>query len=304
METENVTNLTGKTQRGEATIRAAGRSRRRVGTILLYLVLGIVAIIYFVPLYWVITASFKETAELVRVPPTWWPQSFTLEHHLRVWATSKFLTYFINSFIYSGGTTLIVTFTSSLIAFVLVKHPSKYGNILFGLIVATMMVPMVTYIVPLHGLLVSIQQNLGIPMLNTYWGMILPWVLYPFGIFLMRQAMFSVPDDLIDAGKIDGASTLGIYWEVVVPLLRSNIMALAILVFIFRYSDLLWPLIVSTTSSMYPVTLGLIEYVGMYFTEYGQFTAAAVLVILPILVLYLILQRNIIEGVALTGMKG
>jgi len=286
------------------TPRAASHARHRVGTILLYLGLGILAIIYFVPLYWVITASFKETAELVRVPPTWWPQSFTLEHHLRVWATSKFLTYFINSFIYSGGTTLVVIFTSSLIAFVLVKHPSKYGNLLFGLIVATMMVPMVTYIVPLHGLLVSIQQNLGIPMLNTYWGMILPWVLYPFGIFLMRQAMFSVPDDLIDAGKIDGASTLRIYWEVVLPLLRSNIMALAILVFIFRYSDLLWPLVVSTTSSMYPITVGLVEYVGMYFTEYGQFTAAAVLVILPILVLYLILQRNIIEGVALTGMKG
>ena len=304
MATKSATTLAGKTQRVEVTARATGRSRRRVGTILLYFVLGILAIIYFVPLYWVITASFKETAELVRVPPTWWPQSFTLEHHLRVWATSKFLTYFINSFIYSGGTTLIVTFTSSLIAFVLVKHPSKYGDILFALIVATMMVPMVTYFVPLHGLLVSIQQNLGIPMLNTYWGMILPWVLYPFGIFLMRQAMFSVPDDLIDAGKIDGASTLRIYWEVVVPLLRSNIMALAILVFIFRYSDLLWPLVVSTTSSMYPVTLGLVEYVGMYFTEYGQFTAAAVLVILPILILYLVLQRNIIEGVALTGLKG
>jgi ABC-type glycerol-3-phosphate transport system permease component len=288
----------------EATAQRTSRPRRKAGTIALYLVLGILAIVYFVPLYWVITASFKETAELVRVPPTWWPQSFTLEHHLRVWSTTKFVTYFINSFIYSGGTTLIVTLTSSLIAFVLVKHPSTYGNILFALIVATMMVPMVIYIVPLHALLVFIQQDLGIPMLNTYWGMILPWVLYPFGIFLLRQAMFSVPDDLIDAARIDGASTLRIFWDVVLPLLRSNLMALAILVFIFRYNDLLWPLVVATTSAMYPVTLGLVEYVGMYFTEYGQFTAAAVVVILPILILYLVLQRHIIEGVALTGMKG
>jgi ABC-type glycerol-3-phosphate transport system permease component len=290
--------------RADTNARAGSRAQHKVGMLMLYLALGLIALVYFVPLYWVITASFKETAELVRVPATLWPQSFTLDHHLRVWSTSKFFRYFANSFIYAGGTTLVVVFTSSLIAFVLVKHPSQYGNFFFALIVATMMVPMVTYIIPLHQLLVQIQQTVGIPMLNTYWGMILPWVVYPFGIFLMRQAMFGVPDDLIDAGKIDGASTLRIYWKVVLPLVRSNIMALAILVFIFRYGDLLWPLVVSTTSEMYPITLGLIEYVGMYFTEYGQFTAAAVLVILPILILYLVLQRNIIEGVALTGMKG
>ncbi len=286
--------------------KAASTFNRRTGAIgrgLLYFVLAIIAIIYFVPLYWVITASFKETAELVRVPPTWWPHSFTLEHHLRVWGP-KFFRYFMNSFIYAGGTTLTVTITSSLLAFVLVKHPSKYGNLLFGCIIATMMVPQAIYIVPLHGLLVSIQRTFNIPMLNTYWGMILPWILYPFGIFLLRQAMFSIPDDLIDAAKMDGASTLRIYWEVAVPLVRSNILALAILSFIFRYSDLLWPLVVATTSSMYPVTLGLVEYVGFYFTEYGQFTAAAVLVILPVLILYLFLQRLIIEGVALTGLKG
>mgnify|MGYP005840859179 FL=1 len=269
----------------------------------MYVILGLVALIYFVPFYWVLTASIKESGELMRIPPTWWPHSLTFEHHVKVW-TVKFARYFANSFIYAGGTTLVIIITSSLIGFVLVKFPSNLGSLLFGLIVATMMVPFATYLVPLHRLLVTIQKITKIPMINTYWGMMLPWLLYPFGIFLMRQAMFAVPDDLLDAAKIDGASTLRTYWQVALPLVSSNVIALAILAFIFRYNDLLWPLVVATSSKMYPMTLGLVEFIGTYFVEYGLFTAASVAVILPILILYLFLQRYILEGVALTGMKG
>ena len=279
------------------------RLMRTAERALLYAVLALVAIIYFVPLYWVITASVKESGELLRIPPTWWPQSFTLEHHVKVW-TPKFARYFLNSFIYAGSTTSVLILTSSFLGFVLVKHPSRFGNLLFGLLVATMMVPFATYVVPLHGLLVWIQHTLHIPMLNTYWGMMLPWIVYPFGTFLMRQAMFSVPDELLDAAKIDGASTLRTFRQVALPLVRSNVIALAILAFIFRYNDLLWPLVVATTSKMYPLTVGLVEFIGMYFVEYGLFTAASVAVILPIVILYLFLQRYILEGVALTGMKG
>jgi multiple sugar transport system permease protein len=173
-----------------------------------------------------------------------------------------------------------------------------------GLAVAAKYEPFAIYVVPLHGLLVQIQKIFGIPMLNTYWGMILPWVVYPFGIFLMRQAMFGVPDDLLDAARIDGVSTLGIFWSVVMPLVRGHVMALAIFSFIFRYNDLLWPLVVATTDRIYPVTLGLMEFVGEYFVEYGLFTAASVAVIAPIILLYIFLQGYIIQGVALTGLKG
>ena len=284
-------------------IKVPAAVRRNTQRVFLYLGLAIFALIFFFPFYWVISASFKEAAELRRVPPTWWPQSFTLEHHLEVW-TPEFARYFLNTFIYASGTTFIVIFTSTMLGFVLVKHPSKLGNGLFYAIISTMMVPFATYIIPLHGLLLQIEKTLHIPMLNTYWGMILPWVMYPFGIFFMRQAMYGVPDDLIDAAKIDGASTYRVYWEVVLPLVRSNIAALAIFVFIFKYDDLLWPLVVATESRMYPLTLGLVEFVGVYFVEYGLFTAASVAAIVPIIVLYLFLQRFIIQGIALTGLKG
>ena len=102
-------------------------------------------------------------------------------------------------------------------------------------------------------------------MINTYWGMIMPWVVFPFGVFLMRQAMFGVPSDLLDAARIDGATEIGIYWRVVLPLVRHNMAALAIIVFIFKYDDLLWPLVVAQRTEIYPVTVGLVEYIGQFF---------------------------------------
>jgi ABC-type glycerol-3-phosphate transport system permease component len=167
-----------------------------------------------------------------------------------------------------------------------------------------MTVPFATYIIPLHGLLLRIERTFHIPMLNTYWGMILPWVFYPFGIFLMRQAMFGIPDDLIDAARIDGAGLLSTYWRVVLPLVRSSLAAMVVFVFIFKYDDLLWPLVVATESRMYPLTLGLVEFIGVYFVEYGLFTAASVAAIMPIIILYIFVQRFIVQGVALTGLKG
>lgn len=280
----------------------AARWRRLVTRSLVYLLLSLGGIVFFVPFYWVVIASFKTPAELQAIPPTWWPQLFTLANYPIVWR-AEFARYFLNSFIYSGGTTLIVLVTSSLIGYVIVKDSSRLGNIIFWFILAASMVPFVTFLLPLFNMLLRIQRLLGIPMINTYWGMIMPWVVFPFGVFLMRQAMFGVPTDLLDAARIDGATEIGIYWRVVLPLVRHNMAALAIIVFIFKYDDLLWPLVVAQRTEMYPVTVGLVEYVGQFFIEYNLYTTAAVLTIAPIFVIYLILQRYIIEGIATQGLK-
>lgn len=277
--------------------------QRWTGRVLIYFVLIFVALVFFVPFYWVVAASFKPAAELRAIPPTWFPQTFTLENYGEVWRP-EFARYFVNSFIYSGGTTLVVIFTSSLIGYVIVKDPSRAGNMIFWFILAASMVPFVTYLLPLFKVLLRIQDFLGIPMINTYWGMIMPWVVFPFGVFLMRQSMYSIPSDLLDAARIDGASEFNIYLRIVVPLVKHNLAALAIIVFIFKYDDLLWPLVVAQRTEMYPVTVGLVEYVGQFFIEYHLFTTAAVLAIIPIFVLYLFLQRYIIEGIATQGLKG
>lgn len=269
----------------------------------IYGILLVGAAIFFMPFYWVVIASFKTAAELRAMPPTWWPEVWTLANYPEVWS-ADFARYFLNSFIYAGGTTLVVIFTSSLIGYVIVKDASRAGNMIFWFILAASMVPFVTYLLPLFNILLRIQRWFGIPMVNTYWGMILPWVVFPFGVFLMRQAMYSIPNDLLDAARIDGASEFNIFMRVVLPLVRHNLAALAIIVFIFKYDDLLWPLVVAQRTEMYPVTVGLVEYVGQFFIEYHLFTTAAVLAIVPIFVLYLFLQRYIIEGIATQGLKG
>jgi len=283
--------------------RVGVRTQRRIERILLYLVLTVVGAIFFLPFYWVITASIKTTSELNLMPPTWWPHTITFEHYPQA-ITPEFGRYFVNSFVYATATTIIVAITSTLLGFVLTKFSSRFGEIFFLGIIASMAVPFELYVVPLFMLLLGIQKGTGVPMLNTYWGMVFPWIIFPFGIFLMRQAMLSVPDDLLDAARIDGASTLRTFWQIVLPLVRPNMAALCVFVFIWRYDEILWPLVVAMESDMYPISVGLVEYIGEYFVEFGQFTAASVVAIVPIFVIYILLQRYIIQGIALTGMKG
>lgn len=277
--------------------------QRRGSSMLLYALLLVFGVIFAFPFYWVISASVKDVAEIRAIPPTWWPHSFELDAYARVWS-DKFARFFLNSFVYAGVVTAIDIFTSSLIGFILIKRPSKFGNILFWVILSATMVPFVTYLLPLFNLLIALQNLLGIPMVNTYWGMILPWMISPFGVFLMRQAMYSVPNELLDAARIDGASDWTTFWRIVVPLVKQNMAALALLIFIFRYDDLLWPLVVAQSASMYPVTIGLVEFIGEFFVEYDLYTAAAVMAIAPVIAIYFVLQRFIIEGIATQGLKG
>jgi multiple sugar transport system permease protein len=280
-----------------------GWVQRRGASVIVYALLLLFGIIFAFPFYWVLSASVKDIVEIRAIPPTWWPHSFELDAYARVWG-EKFARFFLNSFIYAGSVTAIDIVTSTLIGFILIKRPSKLGDMLFWIILSATMVPFVTYLLPLFNLLIGLQNLLGIPMVNTYWGMILPWIISPFGVFLMRQAMYSVPNELLDASRIDGASDWTTFWRVVVPLVKQNMAALALLIFIFRYDDLLWPLVIAQSATMYPVTIGLVEFIGEFFVEYDLYTAAAVMAIVPVVAIYLVLQRFIIEGIATQGLKG
>jgi len=283
--------------------RISSLPKIKVSRAILYVALTIAALTFLFPFYWTVTSSVKEIAELRRVPPTWWPQSFTLDHYKAVWGP-KFIRYMINSLIYAGGTTVVILFTSTLVGFAIEKFPSRYGGLLFGLILATWMVPMNTYIIPLFLLLVKLQRTFYIPMINTYWGMMLPWICYPMGIFMMRTALKSVPNEMIEAARIDGASTWGIYWRIVLPLISANMATLAVIVFLWKYDDLLWPIIVANTSKMYPITAGLLEFTGVYWIDYNLYITAATVAMAPIFLIYFTMQRFIVQGIATTGLKG
>lgn len=284
-------------------VGAAERLRTQWPRWAVILVLAVVAVIFAVPFYWMVISSVKTNAELQAIPPTWWPQSPTLENFPRAWS-AKFGRYMLNSFIYGGASTIIITFTSSVIAYVLVKDRSRFGDFLFWVILSAAMVPFVTYLLPLFHMMLRIQDLVGFPVINSYVGMVLPWIVSPFGIFLMRQAMFGVPNELIDAARIDGASDFTTFTRVVFPLVQQSAAALLILMFIFRYDDLLWPLVVAQQPSMYPVTVGLAEFTGDFFIDYSLFNAAALIAMLPIALIYFFLQRYIVEGIATQGLRG
>lgn len=287
-------------------VGAAGRRRIVTGRLTdraaVYGVLGFVGLLFVSPFYWALIASFKTPAEARAIPPTWLPRTLTLESYALV-LNWEFARYFLNSFVYATSLTVLIALTSSAIAFTVVKLPSRAGDMLFALIVGSMMVPFVTYIVPLYGQLLNVQRALGVPMVNTYWGMILPEMISPFGVFLLRQAILSIPGELLDAARIDGASTFRIYRSIVLPLINANIAALAVFTFMFRYNELLWPLVVAQKQQMFPIAVGLLVYVGEFWTDYSKFNAAAITVIVPIAIVYFLMQRRIVQGIALQGMK-
>jgi len=267
-----------------------------VGKLVLYGFFFAIILFYVFPLYWMFSSSFKTAGEVIRIPPTWWPHLLSVEGYIEVWRPI-WVRFFINSFIYAGGSVAISLFTSSLIGFVIVTYPSKIGTILSWSAICLIMIPFTILIVPLYLLIIKLH------LLNSYLGMIAPRMVYPFGIFFIQLAMRNIPRDLIDAAKIDGCTPLGIYWRVVLPLLGTSLAALVTLEFVWRWNELLWPLIVASTEKLFPITVGLASLVDPYFIEFDQYLAACVIVVTPILIMFLCLQKFFVKGIVITGMK-
>lgn len=267
-----------------------------VGKLVLGGVFFVILLCYVFPLYWMFSSSFKTAGEIIRIPPTWWPHLFSVEGYIKVWRPI-WIRFFINSFIYAGGSVTIALFTSSLIGFVIVTYPSKIGTVLSWAAICLIMIPFTILIIPLYLLIIKLH------LLNSYLGMIAPRMVYPFGIFFMLLAMRNIPRDLIDAAKIDGCTPLGIYWRVALPLLKTSLAALATLEFVWRWNELLWPLIVASTEKLFPITVGLASLIDPYFIEFDKYLAACVIVVVPIVIMFLSLQKFFVKGITLTGMK-
>ena len=264
--------------------------------LVLYVFLFLLLICYIFPLYWMFSSSFKSYQEITRIPPTWWPHSATIGGYIKVWRPI-FVRYFINSFVYAGGSTAIPILTSSLIGFVLVIYPSRIGTVLFWAALCLMMVPFQVLIVPLYLLEVKLH------LLDSYAGMIAPRIIYPFGIFFFYLIMRNIPRDLVDAAKIDGCTPLGIYWRIILPLVGTSLAAMSTLVFVWRWNELLWPLIVASTEKLFPITIGLAALIDPYFIDVNQYLAACVMVVVPVFIIFLCLQKFFVKGIAITGMK-
>lgn len=274
------------------------RTRDRVARTLLHVVLGLGLLAVAGPFVWMALASVKPEREIRAVPPTWWPETFTLDNFHQLFSRLDFPLYFFNSALVAAVVTVGNLLFCSLVGYALAKlrYPGK--RMLFLAVLGMLMVPGMVTFVP-QFVLVS---NMGLT--NTYAGLILPFLVGPFGVFLMRQFLQSIPDDLIEAARVDGAGEFRIFWRVVLPLCRPALATLGILTFLGSWNNFLWPLVVATTEDKYTLPVALALYsVGQNRTDYGLLLAGAVVVVLPVLVVFLLLQRHFLRGIATTGIK-
>ena len=266
---------------------------------LAYLPLTLGGLIMITPFLWMLITSFKPAPELVEF--AWWPQSPTWANYQRVLATSNFVRWYFNSIVVALFSTTCVVLFDSLVGYTLCKFEFPGKSLIFIGILATLMVPTEMLIIPWYDMSVRWHWNVG---LAQYWGIAFPGVITAAGVFLMRQFFHGVPNDLLDAARMDGMSELGIWAKIGVPLTKAAMAALAIFNFIGNWNAYLWPLIVASEREYYTLPVGLSFFRGESTTEWEKIMTAASLASIPLLCVFVVFQRHIIAGVALTGLKG
>lgn len=264
----------------------------------LYVVLALGLVAMIMPFVWMLLGSFKTDAEIRANPTQFLPEEPTLDNFSRLFGELDFATFFLNSVIVAGFVTLGNIVFSSMVGYALAKLEFRGKKLLFALVMATLMVPGVVTFVPLFVL----AANLG--LVNSYAGLILPFLITPVGVFLMRQFILGLPDELIEAARIDGAGEWRIFLRVIMPLCGPAIATLTILTFLGSWNNFLWPLVVATTEDMYTLPVALALYsVGQNASQYGLMMAGAVVVVVPVLAVFVLLQKYFVQGIALTGIK-
>jgi multiple sugar transport system permease protein len=264
----------------------------------LYLVLGGGLVLMVIPFLWMALSSVKPESEVRRVPPTVWPETFTMDNYQALFTRLDFPTYFINSTVVALAVTVGNVIFGAMLGYALAKLHFPGKRIVFGLVLGTLMVPGVVTFVPLFVL----TTNIGLT--NTLPGMFMPFLAAPFGVFLMRQYILGLPDELIQAARIDGAGELRIFFSVILPLCGPALATLGILSFLGSWNNFLWPLVVAQSEDKFTLPVALALYsVGQNATQYGLLLAGSVVVVVPIIVVFLALQRYIMQGIAMTGIK-
>ena len=263
----------------------------------LHLILGITSFLMVLPFIWVFLTSFKRSNEIVTETPQILPMVWTLENYLKLPQVAPFVRFFFNSIVVSGISTLFIALGSAACGYVFAKYRFWGREFLFFLVISTILIPLQTYIVPLY----LLTWKLG--WINTYQGLIFPLIIMSSGIFFLRQNIMAIPDELIDAARVDGASEWKVFVSIILPLSISPIAAISIVNWVYTWSLFIWPLIVANSTEMFTMELGLMYFQREYAVDYGGIMAACVITLLPVLVVFLAFRTRIIEGVAFAGMK-
>lgn len=275
------------------------RHRRRVDVwrILLYVVLALGAVLSLIPLLWMISASLMPTGQANTYPPHLFPHTVTLEHYRVLFTRLTVGRSLLNSTIIAIAITGLSLFINGAAGYAFAKIRFRGRNRTFYLLTLGLLIPTQVAMLPLFLMMKEMH------LVNTYWGVIVPGLASIFGIFLVRQYALSIPDDLLDAARMDGASELRIFWSVVLPVIRPILATLSIWTFLAAWNDFLWPLVVLSDSRRYTLPVALAGLVGEHVQDTELMMAGAVVTVIPVLVVFLALQRYYIRGVTAGSVK-
>jgi multiple sugar transport system permease protein len=278
---------------------ARARRRRRLGDrLVLYALAALAFVVLAGPLLWMVSSALKTRTEVLADPPRVLPQDAQWGNFADVFEQVPFARYMLNSALVATVVTLVSLLFHSMAAYSLARLRYPGRDVIFLAILATLMVPFTVIVVPLF----IIVDWLG--WVDTYWGLIVPMIPHAFGIFLLRQFYLSLPRELEEAAIVDGASLIRVYWSIVLPLSRPILAALGIFFFLANWNNFLWPLVVTQSQDLWVVQLGIQQFTGQRGNQYELIMAASTLAALPTLLLFFVLQKRLVEGIKLTGLKG
>lgn len=262
-----------------------------------YAVLAVCVLLAMFPFFYMVSLSLQSDAEMYSGIPVIIPEKLQFSNYVVIWEKAPFARFILNSFIVAGSITLLHLIFDPLVAYVFAKMRFFGKGLLFGALLSTLMLPFFIRMIPLY----ILTAEMG--WLNTYQGLIMPFAMSAYGIFLMRQFILPIPNELIEAAHIDGASDLRIYWEIVLPQLRPALATLGLLTFVFQFNEFLWPLIVVSTVEMRPITTGLALFNSEFFTQWNLTSAGGIILFLPSFLIFVFMQRYFVRSVMMSGMK-
>lgn len=263
-----------------------------------YIIVVSGAVLMLAPFLWMVSTAIKSEAQIFAWPPQWIPIPAYFDNFVKMWGVASFANYFLNSWIVAGIGTIVILFFCSLAGFAFAKYEFPARNIIFMILLTTLMIPSQVTLIPVFLIVKTLRW------LNSYPGLIVPGLANVFALFLMRQFMQTIPNDLLDAARIDGCSEFRLYRQIILPLAKPIIATLGIFVFMGYWNELFWPLIITSQDKMKTLQLGLsLLKTGYGTTRWNILMAGTTLGTVPIIIVFLFLQRFFIQGIALTGLK-
>ena len=265
---------------------------------LMYILTTLLVLLFLFPLIWMLLTSFKSAEEILRVPPTILPDQFNLENYADALAKQPIFRFLFNSLVVSLGSAAFSVLITAMAGYGFSKFNFRGKEAMFFLILSFLIVPFQSIVVPLYKWITKFGLT------DTYLGIALPLLVSAFGVFLMRQAMDTIPNDLIEAARIDGCGEFKTFLLIVLPNVKTFVATQAIIKFLWSWNEFYWPLVITNKPEMKVITVGIQSFTSMYYTEYNLVMAAAVLSILPMAIMFAIFQKGIVRAVSMSGVKG